>query len=119
MSATAYLVQFDRLIRATKTGCAKPYRDDVKKALLKMRRMEVIYIILHTFCIALVLLVCIRIIPPAWYIVLSLLTIEVAATTLTFAYLRLRRKRKVDSKRVIGALVSDTSSMLLVSRSAV
>jgi hypothetical protein len=119
MSAAAYFVQFERLIQATKSGCSKPYRNDVLKALHKMRRMEVIFIVLHSLCIALVLLVAIRVIPPAWFIILSLLTIEVAASTLTFVYLRLRRKRKIESKKVVGGLVSDSSSMLVVSRSPI
>ena len=107
-NSLGYLVQLQRLITATKLGCAKPYQADVKNAILKMRRTQVVFTLMHTVSIAPTLVVAIGILPPYWFVAFILMSFETSATTFTFVTFSLNRLRKqkkradAKSRRAVG-----------------
>ena len=92
-----FLVQLQRLVTATKVGCVKPYHIDVKKALSKMRMIQVGFTMIHIVGVSISFFVTVGVLQPFWFVFLILLSAETLATTFTFvifAWSRIRNERK-------------------------
>jgi hypothetical protein len=111
MSLVAYLAQLERLIHATKFGCAKPFREDVLRALYKMRQTEIGYSIIHIVIVVLYIVLASHAIKAEWFIVLIIMTIETLSTTLTFFWFVAQKHLR---KRAGGQRIRAANSSVFV-----
>jgi hypothetical protein len=95
-----FLVQLQRLIVATEVGCSKPYHVDVKRALIKMRKTQMVFTILFVGSSSMAVAGSINVSVMTWWYLFVLLTLEATATTFSFISFTLNRLRH--SKRPNG-----------------
>ena len=72
----------------------KPYHADVKNAILKMRRTQVAFTLMHLLSLGVTFFIAIGVLLPYWFILLALMSLETSASTFTFVMFSLSRLRK-------------------------
>ena len=98
--ALGFFKQLQRLIHATKLGCNRPLPKDVQMAVVKMRRLQIGLNLFQFLCGLVALLVAVGAIPPNWFVIPLMMTLEgggsihVIAVVVVNRLLGLHRKRK-------------------------